>query len=47
VRELSGASDKELQEILAEYDNQEILRQAVEEMREYLRMIGEALDKED
>jgi 4-phosphopantoate--beta-alanine ligase len=47
VRELSGASDKELQEILAEYDNQEILRQAVEEMREYLRMIGEVLDKED
>jgi 4-phosphopantoate--beta-alanine ligase len=47
VGELSGASDEELRKILAGYDNQEILRQAVGEMREHLRMIGEVLDKDD
>jgi 4-phosphopantoate--beta-alanine ligase len=47
VRELSGSSDQELREILAGYDNYEILRQAVEEMREYLENIGQILNKDD
>lgn len=47
VRELSGASDEELREILAGYDNQEILRQAAEEIGEHLRMVGQALNKDD
>ena len=36
LRELSGASEQELQEILAGYDNQEILRQAAEDIRAHL-----------
>jgi len=36
LRELSGASAMELQEILAGYDNQEILRQAAEDIRAHL-----------
>jgi 4-phosphopantoate--beta-alanine ligase len=36
LRDLAGASEPELQEILAGYDNQETLRQAVEDIRAHL-----------
>ena len=36
LRDLAGASEPELQEILAGYDNQEILRQAAEDIRAHL-----------